>query len=192
MPLKANIIHIDVSGRLLSSLAPWKRYPRIPESDKLLLVTSEIQELIFLLDSGFVYIEIRKTAQGIRNPSNDWISESKFHWHRSEPSTGNLELIQDCLVFPYMVRRFNAGWYLFRFRRLRYRGKQQQLFEDFKRLAILCSTKCEFCLETLLACICWRMGCKNISLTMWWQGTDCNNNKGREIYLWRIYQCIMG
>ena len=117
-------------------------------------------------ESGIVYIEIWKTAQGIRNPSNDWISESKFHWYSPEPSTGNLELIQDCLVFPYMVRRFNAGRYLFRFRRLPYCGKQQQLFEDFKKLAILCGTKCEFCLETLLAWICWRMGCKNISLTM--------------------------
>ena len=168
-----------------------KRHPWIPESDKFLLVTSEIQELIFAFGFRIRVHWNTKTAQGIRNPSNDWISESKLHWHRPEPSTGNLELIQDCLVFPYIVRRFNAGRYLFKFRRLRYRGKQQQLFKDFKRLAILYSTKCEFCLETLLACICWRMGCKNISLTMWWQGTDCNHNKSREIYLWRIYQCIM-
>ena len=100
--------------------------------------------------------------------------------------------IQDCLVFPYMGRIFNAGRCLFRFRRLRYCGKQQKLFEDFKNLAVSCGTKREFCLETLLACICWRMGCKNISLTMWWQGTDCNNNKSREVYFWRIHPCIMG
>ena len=27
------------------------------------------------------YREIRNTAQGIRNPTNDWNSESTFHWH---------------------------------------------------------------------------------------------------------------
>ena len=36
-------------------------------------------------------IEIWKTVQGIRNLSNDWISESKFHWQSLEPSTWNPE-----------------------------------------------------------------------------------------------------
>ena len=39
-----------------------------------------------LLDSGIECIEILRTAQGIRNPSNDWISESK-----SGTETGNPE-----------------------------------------------------------------------------------------------------
>ena len=68
MPLKANIIHIDVSGRLLSSLAPWKRHPRIPESDKFLLVTSEIQELIFAF--GFRIRVHWNTENSSRNPES--------------------------------------------------------------------------------------------------------------------------
>ena len=87
---------------------------------------------------------------------------------------------------------FNACWYLFRFRRLRYCGKQHKLLEDFKKLAVSSGTKREFCLEALLACICGRLGCKYISLTMWWQGTDCNNNKSWKIYFRRIHQCFMG
>ena len=74
--------------------------------------------------------------------------------------------IQACLVFPYKEILFNAGRYLFRFRRLRYCGKQRKLLEDFKKLAVSCGTKREFYLETLLACICRRMGGKYISLTM--------------------------
>ena len=63
---------------------------------------------------------------------------------------------------------FNAGRYLFRFRRFRHCGKQQILLVDFKKVVVpcTCGTKREFCLETLLACICGRLGCKNISLTM--------------------------
>ena len=33
---------------------------------------------------------IRKTVQGVRNPSNDWNPESKFHYQRLEYSTWNL------------------------------------------------------------------------------------------------------
>ena len=36
---------------------------------------------------------------------------------------------------------------MFRFRRLRYCGKQQKLLEDFKKLAVPCGTKREFRLE---------------------------------------------
>ena len=61
---------------------------------------------------------------------------------------------------------FNAGLYLFRFRRLRYCGKQHKLLEDFKKLAVSCGTKRKFCLETLLACICGRLDCRNISLML--------------------------
>ena len=32
-----------------------------------------------------------KCASGIRNSSQDWNPESKFHWHRLESSTWNLE-----------------------------------------------------------------------------------------------------
>ena len=46
----------------------------------------------------------------IRNPTNDWNSESKFCWQILESSTLNSEIhsaesrIQDCLGFPYMGR----------------------------------------------------------------------------------------
>ena len=52
----------------------------IPESVKFLLVESEIL--------GF---GIRNTAQGIRNATDDWNSESRFHWQRLESSTWNPE-----------------------------------------------------------------------------------------------------
>ena len=48
---------------------------RIPESTKFLFV-----------ESG-----ILNTAQGIRNPTNDWNPESKFHGQRLESSTWNPE-----------------------------------------------------------------------------------------------------
>ena len=46
---------------------------RISESGKILLV-----------ESGILDFVIRKTAQGIRDPTDDWNSESKFHWQRLE------------------------------------------------------------------------------------------------------------
>ena len=53
---------------------------RIPESKKFLLV-----------ESGILGFWIRNTAQGIRNPTNNWNPESKFHWQRLESSTWNPE-----------------------------------------------------------------------------------------------------
>ena len=53
---------------------------RIPESKKFLLV-----------ESGILGFRIRNTAQGIRNPTNNWNPESKFHWQRLESSTWNPE-----------------------------------------------------------------------------------------------------
>ena len=46
---------------------------RISESGKILLV-----------ESGILDFVIRKTAQGIRDPTDDWNPESKFHWQRLE------------------------------------------------------------------------------------------------------------
>ena len=46
----------------------------------------------------------------------------------------------------------------FRLRRLGYCREQQKVLEDIKKLAVACGTKREFCLETLLACICGRLG----------------------------------
>ena len=60
-------------------IAPCKVIP-IPESVKFLLVESEIL--------GF---GIRNTAQGIRNVTDDWNSESRFHWQRLESSIWNPE-----------------------------------------------------------------------------------------------------
>ena len=53
-------------------------------------------------------IGIRNTAVGIRNPTNDWNPESKFHGKRCgkqylESGTHEVESrIQDCLGFPHM------------------------------------------------------------------------------------------
>ena len=35
------------------------------------------------VESGILGLRIRSTAQGIRNPTNNWNPESKFHWKRS-------------------------------------------------------------------------------------------------------------
>ena len=63
---------------------------RILESGKLLLVESEIWEIL-RVESGILGFGIRNTAQGIRNPVNDWNPECKFHLQRLESSTWNLE-----------------------------------------------------------------------------------------------------
>ena len=53
---------------------------------------------ILLVESGILSLGIRNTAQGIRNLSNDWDPEYKFHWQKLG--------IQ---YFPYM------GWICFLF-----------------------------------------------------------------------------
>ena len=40
---------------------------------------------------GIFSCGIRNTAQGTRNPTNDWNPESKFHWQRLKSSTWNPE-----------------------------------------------------------------------------------------------------
>ena len=70
--------------RNLGKICLWNH-----ESRKILLVKSGIL--------GF----------GIRNPTNDWNQESRFHWQKLESSTWNLESgirgrIQECLWFPWM------------------------------------------------------------------------------------------
>ena len=37
-----------------------------------------------LVESGILGLGIRNTAQGIRNPTNDWNTKSKFHWQKLE------------------------------------------------------------------------------------------------------------
>ena len=48
---------------------------------------------VLLVESGvqgnFV-CGVRKTVQGVRNPSNDWNPKCKFHYQRLEYSTWNL------------------------------------------------------------------------------------------------------
>ena len=41
-----------------------------------------------LVESRILGFGIGSTAQGIRNPSIDWIPESKFHWQRLDPLPG--------------------------------------------------------------------------------------------------------
>ena len=42
---------------------------------------------ILLVESGILGSKIRNTAQGIRNPTNNWNLESKFYWPRLAFST---------------------------------------------------------------------------------------------------------
>ena len=44
-----------------------------------------------LVESGILGFGIRNTAQGNRNPTNDWNPEPKFHWQRLEYNTWNPE-----------------------------------------------------------------------------------------------------
>ena len=67
---------------------------------------------------GILVFGIRKSAQGIRNPTNDWNPESKFHWRGvRNPSSTDKESkvqwqgiqsveswIQDCLGSPHKER----------------------------------------------------------------------------------------
>ena len=44
-----------------------------------------------LVESGILGFEIQNTAQGIRNPTNDWNQEYSLHCQRLESSVWNLE-----------------------------------------------------------------------------------------------------
>ena len=69
----------DVEGKCHDPFAPCKEI-RIPESMKFLLV-----------ESGILGFGIQNTAVGIRNPTEDWNPESRFHWQRLYSSTWNPE-----------------------------------------------------------------------------------------------------
>ena len=95
------------------------------------------------------------------------------------------------LKTPYWV--LLSTKFIIRFyRRLCYCGKQQEPLSLVTQLASRCRTEQYVRLEALLACIRGRLGFKNISLPVWRKGSDCNNNKGREIYFRRIHQFTMG
>ena len=90
-------------------VAPYKGI-RFLKSRKFLLVESGIREI---LASGIRHpeLKIRNTAQGIRNPSNDWIARSSSSTliesgiHYLESKIHGLESkIQNCLGFPHMER----------------------------------------------------------------------------------------
>ena len=69
----------------------------------------EISEIVLLVDSGILGHGIRNTAQGIRNPTDDWYPESKFHWQRR--GKRYLESrIQNCLGYHHMGR-FSCKWF---------------------------------------------------------------------------------
>jgi len=52
---------------------------RIPEENELLLVGCGILEIFFIVVFGILGFGIWNPAQGIRNPTTDWSSESIFH-----------------------------------------------------------------------------------------------------------------
>ena len=69
-------------------VSPHVRDLRFRNQGNFLLVESGIQ--------GNFVCGIRKAVQGVRNPSNEWNPESKFHYQRLEYSTWNLRRgIQD-------------------------------------------------------------------------------------------------
>ena len=61
-----------------NGLALVRKVIQIPESGNFRLVESGIRE-IFSAESGMLGFGIRYSAKGIRNPTNDWRQESKFH-----------------------------------------------------------------------------------------------------------------
>ena len=79
---------------------------------KFLLAETGIQP-IFASEFGNLGFVICNLVQGIRNPANDWNSESKFHWQKkSGSSTWNPEsTIQECLGFPYIGRKESHFWF---------------------------------------------------------------------------------
>ena len=56
-------------------IAPFKE---IQDPGNFCFWTLESQKVL-LMESGILVFGIRNTAQGIRNPVNDWFSESKFY-----------------------------------------------------------------------------------------------------------------
>ena len=50
----------------------------IPESVQCLLLKSKFLKIV-LVEYGILGFGIQNTAQGIRNPTNDWNPEFKFH-----------------------------------------------------------------------------------------------------------------
>ena len=69
-----------------------------PESGKILLV-----------ESGILGFGTQNTAQGIRNPTEEWNPESKFHWKRLEYGIHGMGFImQDGLGFPYTGLKNNT------------------------------------------------------------------------------------
>ena len=58
-----------------------------PGSEKVLLQVGSGIHHIFAVESGILGFGIQNTAQGIRNPSNVWNPESKFHLKNQESST---------------------------------------------------------------------------------------------------------
>ena len=73
---------------------------------------------MFSCKSGILaFCRVWNTAQGIRNPTNDWNQECKFHWQESgiqslESRIRSLEsTIQDVLGFSYLTIGLNPlGW----------------------------------------------------------------------------------
>ena len=110
-----------------------------------------------------------------------------LHWFCKWPLF--LSWAELVLKTPYWV--LLPTKFIIRFRRLCYCGKQQEPLNLVTQVASTCRTEKYFRLEALLACIRGRLGFKYISLPVWRQGTDCDNNKGREIYFRRIHQFIM-
>ena len=68
--------------------------------------TLQMVHFFFIVESGILGFGNGKTAQEIRNPTNDWNPESTFHCQRLESRTWiwNPRRIQDCLGFPYKGR----------------------------------------------------------------------------------------
>ena len=59
----------------------WSRMSLFRNQGKFLLFESGIRE-IWVVEPGILGFGIRNTDKGVRNPTNDWNSKSKFHWRK--------------------------------------------------------------------------------------------------------------
>ena len=68
-------------GRKIPLVFPAFHLIHYPPSERLALLSERLEQATFVLlvEPGILGFGIRKLAQGIRNPANDWNSESKFY-----------------------------------------------------------------------------------------------------------------
>lgn len=79
-----------------------QRYYFVIHLPRMCTVTSRIREIF---PCGIQNPGIQNTALGIRNPTNDWHPESKFHWQYLESGIHCVELMWQVLAVVNMLAR---------------------------------------------------------------------------------------